>query len=104
MTTYERLTILERLYAKTLKTDNPHHLFLGTKGDNIHDMDRKGRRVNAQPRGEASGSAKLTEKDIRLIRARYANGEWRRHIAVEFGITPEYVWEIAKRKTWAHVS
>lgn len=42
---------------------NPDHLFLGTRADNMADMVAKGRQ-----------SRKLTDSDVREIRARYAAG------------------------------
>lgn len=44
---------------------NPAHLSLGTNIDNIADRDRKGRK----PRGMAVGNAKLTDDEVRMIRA-----------------------------------
>lgn len=45
---------------------NPHHLFLGTKRDNTHDMMKKGR---DRCIGERNPGAKLTSADIAAIRA-----------------------------------
>lgn len=46
---------------------NPMHLFLGTKGDNARDAVAKGRTL----RGERNPSAKLTDEQVREIRARF---------------------------------
>ncbi len=78
---------------------NPNHLFLGTHLDNMADREAKGR--NNPVRGEAQGTAKLTEADVRKIRA--ASGK-QRDIAKEFGITQANVWSIRARKTWAHAT
>ena len=47
------------------------HLFLGTPGDNMHDMDAKGRRrsVSRPRRGEQHYNAKLTDAQVAAIRA-----------------------------------
>ena len=58
---------------------NPHHLFLGTQADNLRDMRMKGRGVNV--RGEAVGSAKLTEQDVCEIRVMLAQKILQRVIA-----------------------
>ncbi len=49
---------------------NPLHLFLGTKGDNNRDRALKGR----SSRGEIHPRAKMTEDDVRAIRAARATG------------------------------
>lgn len=51
------------------KCANPGHLFLGTKRDNAVDRNHKGRGKYPVLRGEASPNAKLTDDDIRAIRA-----------------------------------
>src|SRR5258706_8518674 len=45
---------------------NEDHLFAGTRGDNFHDMERKGRRVVA--RGERQHDAKLSYREADTIR------------------------------------
>lgn len=87
---------------------NPYHLFLGTKADNTHDMDMKGRRVNRRPedclRGEDQPCAKITEEDVRYIRSQVALGRSQRSVAAEIGvITFGQVNSIVLRKSWAHV-
>lgn len=73
------------------------HLFLGTNADNIADKVAKGR----QARGERAGGAKLTEADVRTIRA----GEGpQREVASRFGICQQTVSEIRLGEKWKHVS
>lgn len=50
---------------------NPSHLFLGDQAVNLRDMADKGR----GPSGERNGNAKLTERDIKTIRALKAAGK-----------------------------
>jgi len=85
--------------------DNPPcieltHLFLGTKPDNNADMVAKGR----QARGERIASAKLTEADVRAIRALYAGGGLlQRELAHQFGIAQTTVSHIVTGECWGHV-
>jgi len=80
---------------------NPEHLFLGTDADNIQDMDRKGRRVTRK--GELHPRARLTEDDVRTIRARAAAGETQRPLAREYGVDQATISNIVTRKSWKHV-
>ena len=55
-------------------------------------------------RGEAHGSARLTEADVRAIRELYAaGGITQREIAKRFGIHQIHVSQIVTRKNWKHV-
>jgi hypothetical protein len=81
---------------------NPDHLFLGTPLDNTRDMDNKGRRVNAQVRGEKQGLAKLTRNSV--IRIRIASGALPvRKIAEAVGVSHKSVLNVIHGKTWKHV-
>lgn len=74
---------------------NPDHLFLGSALDNSHDMHRKGR--NRQPVGKDHTQAKLTEDDVRLIRAStlsYAA------LGIQFGVHEQTIYRIRARKRW----
>lgn len=56
------------------------------------------------PKGSSHYSAKLTEKDVKIIRKAYAAGLCtQRDIAVEYGISKYTVWNILKKRTWKHV-
>ena len=78
----------------------PDHLFLGTYRENIQDASRKLRLKH----GEQCWSAKLTEADVRTIRARRANGVTAAHLAEQFGIKAATVRHIVRRNTWKHVA
>jgi len=81
---------------------NPTHLFLGTVADNNRDMTIKGRQDAA--RGEASGTAKLTEADVLSIRAQHAKGGVSQGaLAKLFGVDQANISCIISRKRWAHV-
>jgi len=81
---------------------NPSHLFLGTALDNARDKVTKGRGSFIVPdnSGTNNGHAKLTESDVREIRARRAAGETLRSIGDRFGICNQNVSFIAARRTW----
>jgi hypothetical protein len=91
---------------------NPDHLFLGTCKDNTADMMRKGRHDLGglalgwgrvwpnRVRGERVHSAKLTEADVRAIRAAVGT---HRNVASDFGISVGCAKAIRHRRAWKHV-
>jgi hypothetical protein len=81
---------------------NPDHLFLGSNDDNMADMHAKGRGV--QPCGAEHGRALFTDEQVREIRARRASGEIARTIAQDFACSVATIRDLAKRRTWRHVS
>lgn len=110
---------------------NPAHLFTGTMSDNVADMIRKGRqatRVNGkhvsvlcperilrgdehpmrkQPeraaRGEKSGTSRLSEAQVRDIRAMRASGRRAVDVANAFGVGRATVNDIILGRTWRHL-
>lgn len=80
---------------------NPEHLWQGTRAENLADMHAKGRAVDV--RGEKHPKAKLTESQVRDIRAAVASGETMVAIAGRYGLTPMSVWSIHHRRNWRHV-
>lgn len=82
----------------------PDHLFLGTQLDNIRDMDAKGRRVNAPSFGEANGSSKLSEGQVREIRALGVSRQiTRKDIARRFSVSVPLVEKILAGKVWKEI-
>ena len=86
----------------------PDHLFLGTAGDNLRDMVRKGRHystVHPEMRsGERSGMAKLTDAKVREIRALHATGQVSMYrLAKDFGVTQRVIHLVVRRLAWKHV-
>lgn len=85
---------------------NAQHLFVGTHADNVADRHEKGRTVmnrcpdHLLPRGEQNGGAKLTEPDVREIRASSATGPV---MAEKFGVSVKTISRIRRREKWAHV-
>ncbi len=75
---------------------NPHHLFLGTNADNMADCHAKGR----ESHGSKRPAAKLTEEQVREIRARSATGESNKDLAREYGVVRQIISSIALGKAW----
>lgn len=93
---------------------NPAHLFLGSRADNLRDMDEKGRRSHGRAhskamigktvRGEKHYRAKLVNAQVFEIRHRYAaGGVLQRELADEFGIDRSQVSHIVNMKSWRHL-
>jgi DNA-binding XRE family transcriptional regulator len=76
---------------------NPDHLFLGTHAENMADMSKK----NRQARGADNGSAKLTEIDVRAIRAE--NSKSQSELGKDYGVSQSYISKIKRRESWKHV-
>lgn len=83
------------------KCCNPHHLFLGTRQENMADRDAKGR--NKVMRGEAHGQAKLREVDVVSMRRLRAKGLLFREIAERFFVSKKTAIQAVKGELWAHV-
>lgn len=81
---------------------NPKHLWLGTQIDNVRDMTKKGRRVDHL--GSKHGMAKLNESDVLKIRETHANNIVSyKSIARNYGVTPETISNVVRRKNWTHI-
>lgn len=92
---------------------NPSHLFLGTNSENIRDAVSKGL-IGGDAlahKGEDNPRSKLTEANVREIRAIYAANAGVRYVkrgtatvlAKRFGVHPEIIMRVAKARSWAHV-
>lgn len=82
---------------------NPAHFRLGTKADNNHDKDNKGR--GRAVKGSAHGQAKFTEADALLVkRTRARTGFGYRKIARLTSLPEPFVGRVLYLKKWAHVT
>lgn len=77
----------------------PEHLFIGTKIDNHLDMMSKGRGPD-YARGEASNNARLTDEEVRQIRA--SPGPLRL-LAERFGVSITQLSRIRRGLSWRHL-
>lgn len=80
---------------------NPKHLFLGSRGDNVRDMDEKGRRLSAY--GEQSGVARWHNGEIEEMRRLYHEGVDLRLLGLMFRTAESAISTIVRGKTWRHI-
>jgi hypothetical protein len=95
---------------------NPNHLEVGTHAQNMAHMREAGRSSIGERhymvqhpewirRGVEQSSTKLTEDDVRRIRAKYAAKEaTQTTLAAEFGVGSSTISLIVNRKRWSHIS
>lgn len=76
---------------------NPGHMALGTHTDNVKARDERGTTV----KGENHGRAKLTEEDVRVIRADKRTGKIA--LANLFGVDPKVIYNIKNMLSWKHI-
>ena len=80
---------------------NPEHLETGTHLDNTHDMDERGRRVNAPRYGEDAGNSKLTWEKVRWIRASYSGQRGEKALfARKLGVQQSSIANVLENLTW----
>jgi hypothetical protein len=79
---------------------NPFHLFQGTCQDNVNDMVSK----NRQAFGEKSGTATLTEADVRRIISEEFSNLPLSKVAVEFNVNKSLIHKIRTGEAWALVT
>lgn len=71
----------------------PRHLFKGTPADNMTDMADKNRQVH----GEDHPSSKLTEEQVKIIKASPLP---QAELARKYGVSRNSIWSIKNGKTW----
>jgi hypothetical protein len=77
---------------------NPAHLYQGTHKQNMRDRAARGR--GGDLRGERNGRARLTDDDIRAIRASDATNV---ALAAAFGVSDVMVSKVRRGVAWRHV-
>lgn len=80
---------------------NPSHLFIGTPSDNMRDCANKGR--SAHPYGEKNTHSKLSEWQVKEIRARYFLGTLQASLSRDYSVTHQTISDIVLHKTWKGV-
>lgn len=75
---------------------NPRHIIEGTRGENVEDMMSKGR-------GKQRNQARLTDEQVKEIRARVDEGEMQVSLAEEFGVGKPAMSAIINRRTYRHI-
>jgi len=79
----------------------PGHLWLGNQEDNARDAIQKGRFSHASRNvGERNGLAKLTKEDIKMIRARYSQGELQHKLGEEYGVSQSAISLVVNGRRW----
>ena len=80
---------------------NPEHLYAGTQAENMADKKKHGTYTPPPiKKGEDVTNSKLTEKQVLDIRRRRAEGEKGVDLAKEFGVGPDTICAIHKRRNW----
>ena len=78
--------------CNTRRCVNPEHLFLGTQGENLLDMAKKGR-----------STSQLTEDEVRKIKAMRRSGKTFREVGAAFRVCKQTIHNIVRGKTWGHI-
>ena len=86
---------------------NPNHLFLGSRLENMRDMDQKRRRAYGEKvssPGEKNPAAKLTEKEVLEIRKLYRTNNFTQvKLGDMFNVTSVLINKIVNNKIWRHI-
>jgi len=95
-----KLCILHKCDNK--KCFNPDHLFVGTRQDNMNDKVDKNRQ--SRMKGEKSGTAKLSDKDIKEIRNHYKNKNFnQQELAYIYNISGSQISKIINKVCWSNI-
>lgn len=78
---------------------NPAHLAPGSHLQNVRDSVTKLRHTF----GERNGAARLTDDQVRAIKAELSAGRLHRLIAEDHGVSRSLVSRIGRRERWSHV-
>lgn len=80
---------------------NPAHLYVGTRVDNMRDMNERGR--HHSPIGELAPTAKLTENSVREIRKLKQQGMSAIALGKRYGVTSRQIHSVVSRESWSHI-
>lgn len=83
---------------------NPAHLRAGTYQENSADMVSKGRHRIPNQRGEKRYNAKISNAGVLAIARRIVDGESRKDIAADFGVSRQTISAIATGRNWGHMT
>jgi hypothetical protein len=86
---------------------NPAHLWLGTQAENLADMREKGRRPPLEKHGQAgerNNQARLTDANVRAIRALHRAGVSQVTLSRTFGVGQTTIGHVVHGRTWRHVT
>jgi hypothetical protein len=80
------------------------NLRYGTHQDNMDDLASSGRRKSNAPKGVNHPRARLTEREVRKIRKRLAEGQTTQvDLGKKFGVSFRTINDIKCGRTWAHL-
>lgn len=97
-------TILVRHSCDYPPCCNPMHLLGGSYTDNVRDCMERGRKPPPPSWiGEAHPRAKLTDSDVRAIRALLAQGDTMAAAARKYGVGKATIAHLRDGHTWSHV-
>jgi hypothetical protein len=84
---------------------NVNHLFLGTQGDNVKDMMKKGRqRFIGAPKGHIGAGRKISSEQALLVRSAYSSGEVTMHqIALVLGVHESVISRLVNARQYAQI-
>ena len=86
------------------KCVNPKHLWLGTQKENMADAAKKGRTDKKnKAKGENVGTAILNNAQVSKIKEKLRRGEIGTHIAKEFGVSKQTIYQIKHEKWWKSI-
>lgn len=81
---------------------NPSHLWIGDQMDNMRDMAKKGRGKTSPRYGKDNPMSKLTEEQVKMIRAEYAHGSiLQKDLAAKYGVSKMCISRIARGLSWS---
>ena len=90
-------------HCDTPRCLRPDHLFIGSDQINSDDKIAKGRDKHVI--GEEHPNAKLTEEQVREIRAMYATGKFAYHeLASTFKVSKTLIATVVRREFWRHIT